>query len=87
MDKQIPIKSVAVIGSGGSGLAAVWALRHSRHHISLYESNTRLGGHANAVRFRNETSGRSCLVDTAFMVVNETTYRTYLLYQYTPLYR
>jgi predicted NAD/FAD-binding protein len=81
MHKQTPRKNIAIVGSGGSGLAAVWALGHSRHSVSLYEAKPQLGGHAHAVRFQNETTGKSCVVDTAFMIVNGTTYRTSHLYR------
>ncbi|MDQ1323244.1 MAG: uncharacterized protein QG587_579, partial [Chloroflexota bacterium] len=62
---------IAVIGSGISGLGAAWAL--SRHHeVTLFEADTRLGGHANTVRI--EDRGRTVPVDTGFIVYNERNY-------------
>jgi hypothetical protein len=75
MDKENRMKHIAVVGSGSSALGALWALGHSKHQVYLYEADKRLGGHANAVCFRNERNGKSCMVDTAFMMVNDTTYR------------
>jgi predicted NAD/FAD-binding protein len=78
MENKVPVKNIAVIGSGVSGLGAIWALKHSNHRVCLYEANSRLGGHAHAVNFRNEQNGTSCMVDTAFMIINDTTYRTFI---------
>jgi NADPH-dependent 2,4-dienoyl-CoA reductase/sulfur reductase-like enzyme len=75
MDQEFRVKHVAIVGSGSSALGALWALGHSQHRVYLYEAEDRLGGHANAVCFRNERNGKSCMVDTAFMMVNDTTYR------------
>lgn len=36
-----------------SGLAAAWALNeHSEHTVHIYEADSRHGGHANTVEFR-----------------------------------
>ena len=63
MKKSFLYKNIAIVGSGGSGLAALWALGHSKHMVSIYEANSQLGGHAHAVRFQNEATGKSCVVD------------------------
>ncbi|TFY55666.1 hypothetical protein EVG20_g9232 [Dentipellis fragilis] len=43
---------VAVVGSGVSGLGAIWLLNeHSEHEVHLYEADSRPGGHANTVSF------------------------------------
>ena len=76
MDEEYPVERVAVVGSGVSALGALWALGRSQHRVCLYEAQNRLGGHANPVCFRNERNGKSCMVDTAFMMINNTTYRS-----------
>ena len=67
-DKRLKI---AVIGSGISGLSAAWLLS-SRHDVTLYEIDRRLGGHSNTVLA--PTDGASIPVDTGFIVYNEVTY-------------
>ena len=66
-------KRVAVVGSGCSGLAAVWALKSTEHEVHLYEAGERLGGHTNTVEF--EHRGLKTKVDTGFIVLNTATYR------------
>ena len=51
----------------------MWGLRHEDHEVHLYESDSRLGGHANTVMF--EGCGRCVPVDTGFIAMNEDTYR------------
>jgi predicted NAD/FAD-binding protein len=62
---------VAVIGSGISGLAAALRLTPS-HRVTLYEAQSRAGGHTNTVDI--ELDGIRCAVDTGFLVYNERTY-------------
>ena len=60
---------VAVVGSGISGLACAWMLAQ-RHRVTLYERETRLGGHTNTI----EIPGAPAPIDTGFIVYNEATY-------------
>ena len=62
---------IAIIGSGISGLAAAWLLG-SRHEVTLYEADHRLGGHTNTVDVTLD--GISHPVDTGFLVFNRHTY-------------
>ncbi len=66
-------KKVAIVGSGCSGIAAVWALQQTNHDVYLYEAADRLGGHTNTVRW--EKGKYSVGVDTGFIVLNTATYR------------
>ena len=64
--------TVAIIGSGISGLSAAYVLR-TTHSVTLFESDTRVGGHAHThdVNFDN---GLSVPIDSGFIVHNERTY-------------
>ena len=66
-------KKVAVVGSGCSGIGALWALKSTDHEVHLYEAQDRLGGHTNTVTFRHGQEEVS--VDTGFIVMNTATYR------------
>lgn len=46
---DIKSKRVLVIGSGCGGLGAAWHLNRAGAQVALYESDSRLGGHANTV--------------------------------------
>lgn len=72
---------VAVIGAGVSGMSAAWHLQQlqSSHasHVTLYEAQSRLGGHANTVDVTMPDTKGALLthgVDTGFLVYNERTY-------------
>ncbi len=66
-----PRKSIAVIGSGIAGMSAAWLLSQ-RHDVTLYEKNSRLGGHSNTVTVN--TSAGPTPIDTGFIVFNDITY-------------
>ena len=66
-------KKVAIVGSGCTGIGALWALKHTDHDVHLYEAADRLGGHTNTVKWVHE--GIETLVDTGFIVLNTATYR------------
>ncbi|KAI9741160.1 MAG: hypothetical protein M1834_002873 [Cirrosporium novae-zelandiae] len=65
-------KKIAIVGSGCSGLAALYSLRSTSHEVHIYESAERLGGHANTVVI--ERDGIKIPVDTGFIVLNNFTY-------------
>lgn len=70
----MPGRSVAVIGSGVAGLTAAYVLS-GRDRVTLYEADTRLGGHAHT-HVVDDGNGGEVAVDTAFLVHNDRTYPT-----------
>ena len=70
-----PTRRVAVVGSGVSGLVAGWVLARDSH-VTLYEADDRLGGHADTHDV--QLGDRTVAVDTGFIVHNERTYPTLL---------
>jgi uncharacterized protein len=67
-------RSVAVIGSGVSGLVAAYALS-ARDRVTLFEADTRIGGHAHT-HYVDRGDGYIVGVDSAFLVHNDRTYPT-----------
>lgn len=69
--------TVAVIGTGISGMAAAWLLSRVAD-VTVFEKEDRPGGHANTVDVeegRDEKSGgRKIPIDTGFIVYNRVTY-------------
>lgn len=62
------------MGSGISGLGAAWKL-HGHARITIFEQDSRLGGHTNTVIVPGIGSGGGDVaVDTGFIVHNENTY-------------
>ncbi|EFX06228.1 amine oxidase [Grosmannia clavigera kw1407] len=68
----VPRKKVAIVGSGCSGIAALWALNRTHHDVYVYEAADRLGGHTNTVAWR--VGKYTAQVDTGFSVMNTTAY-------------
>lgn len=64
-------KTVAVIGSGISGLSAAWLLS-KQHAVTLFEKDDRFGGHSNTVAVKTEDG--MIPVDTGFIVFNPVNY-------------
>ncbi|MBL8671004.1 MAG: FAD-dependent oxidoreductase [Alphaproteobacteria bacterium] len=66
---------IAVIGTGVAGLATAWLLAR-RHDVTVYERETRLGGHSNTVDTHWPMPGgaRTVPVDTGFIVYNTLNY-------------
>lgn len=63
--------SIAIIGSGISGIAAAYLLQ-KKYKVTLFEKNDYLGGHTNTRPITTPDGTRS--VDTGFIVFNTTTY-------------
>ena len=61
---------IAVVGSGISGLGASYYLG-KRHHVDLYESDTRIGGHTHTHKIQLE---KEINVDSGFIVFNDLNY-------------
>ncbi|MGN7250165.1 NAD(P)/FAD-dependent oxidoreductase [Arthrobacter sp. SAFR-014] len=64
-------RRVAVVGSGVAGLTAAHILSR-RDHVTLFESDSRAGGHAHTHDVRQDSGSLS--VDTGFIVHNNRTY-------------
>lgn len=68
-------RSIAVIGSGVSGLVAAYALAAGRTRVTLFEADNRVGGHAHT-HYVDDGAGHVIAVDSAFLVHNDRTYPT-----------
>ena len=62
---------VGVIGSGVSGLVSALTLQE-KFEVSLFEKNSKLGGHSNTVTIEQENKKYS--VETGFIVLNDKNY-------------
>ena len=67
-----PRKTIAVIGSGISGLACAYKLTQAGHAVTLFEANDYYGGHTHTVDVTLD--GITHGVDTGFLVFNHKTY-------------
>ncbi|MFI1022057.1 NAD(P)/FAD-dependent oxidoreductase [Streptomyces olivaceus] len=65
-------RRTAVVGSGVAGLTAAHILGRA-HHVTLYEADERLGGHAHTHDLTS-SDGRVHRVDSGFIVHNRRTY-------------
>ena len=63
---------VAVVGSGIAGLGAARALSLAGHRVTLFEADTRFGGHTRTVEITLDRVRHG--VDTGFLVFNHATY-------------
>lgn len=64
-------QSIAIVGSGISGLGAAWGLQEE-NDVTVFEADDRIGGHSHTVDVVGQEGVTS--VDTGFIVYNETTY-------------
>ncbi|KZM21425.1 uncharacterized protein EKO05_0006296 [Ascochyta rabiei] len=69
-------KRVAIVGSGVSGISALWTLRNAGYEVHLFEAADRLGGHTNTVRWKH--NDLETPVDTGFIVLNTATYPNFI---------
>jgi len=64
---------IAIVGSGVSGLGCLRFL-HAHHDVTVFDHDTRPGGHAHTIDVTEPGTGRALPMDTGFMVFNEVTY-------------
>jgi predicted NAD/FAD-binding protein len=67
----VSFRHIAVVGSGISGLSAAWLISRT-YRVTLFESESWPGGHANTVNV--DVNGQSVAVDTGFIVFNPPAY-------------
>ncbi len=65
--------NIAVIGTGISGMSAAWLLSQG-HNVTVYEQDSRLGGHTNTVDAPGIGGKGITPVDTGFIVYNDRNY-------------
>lgn len=68
-------KQLAIIGAGISGLGCAYYLKENPHiEITIFEKESRLGGHSNTIDFLEPGGNRTYGIDTGFLVFNRRTY-------------
>lgn len=65
------MKTIAIVGSGISGLTAAYLLKN-KYKVSVFEKNNYIGGHTATVDV--EVNNRTIAIDTGFIVFNDRTY-------------
>jgi uncharacterized protein len=70
-DPGLARPTVAVVGGGVSGLTAAYLLQRT-HHVTLFEADDRLGGHAHTHDVALSDGGTAA-VDSGFIVLNDRT--------------
>ncbi|NYJ02238.1 putative NAD/FAD-binding protein/DUF1365 family protein [Nocardioides thalensis] len=66
-------RRIGVVGSGIAGLTAAYVASRSAH-VTLLETDERLGGHADTHFVTDGATGRRLAIDTGFIVHNRRTY-------------
>jgi predicted NAD/FAD-binding protein len=66
---------IAIVGTGIAGNVAAYKLAKD-HDITVYESDSRIGGHTNTTDVL--TGGQKWAVDTGFIVFNDVTYPNFI---------
>lgn len=64
---------IAVVGGGIAGVAAAWKLSQAGHEVTLFEAQTRLGGHTHTVTISSGPDA-GVRVDAGFITFNRRTY-------------
>ncbi len=72
MSEFVPRQRVAIVGSGVAGLVCAHVLG-PHHDVTVFEADSRLGGHANTVDVDDPLAG-TIGVDTGFIVHNDRNY-------------
>ncbi len=69
---MMPPLKIAIIGTGIAGNVVARRLHRDGHALTVYEADTRIGGHTHTHRI--EIDGEVQHIDTGFIVFNERTY-------------
>ena len=77
VDSDADRRRIAIVGSGIAGLTAAYVLQRTAD-ITLYEADSRLGGHSHTHDIVDHDLNQTLAVDTGFIVHNAATYPTLL---------